>query len=148
MTKLTRHMIGLLAGAVALTGATIGITSAQSVAPADQSEIQSIIRMQVDAFLADNSSTAFSFAAPSIKNMFGSDERFMSMVRQQYPQVFRPQSFEFGRLKSSPTGPVQEAYITGPAGKDWLAVYTLEQQADGSWKINGCYIVPDNGAKV
>lgn len=148
MSKFTPRLTGLLAGALAFTGITAGGGVAQSVTAVDQSEIQSIIRMQVDAFLANNSSSAFSFAAPSIKNMFGTDERFMSMVRQQYPQVFRPQSFEFGRIENSPTGPIQEAYITGPAGKDWLAVYTLEQQADGSWKISGCYIVPDNGAKV
>ncbi len=148
MKNHTRRVTGLLAGVVTLAGVSITSISAQTLAATDQSEIQSVIRMQVDAFLADNSLTAFSFAAPSIKNMFGSDERFMSMVRQQYPQVFRPQSFEFGRLESSPTGPVQEVFITGPAGKDWLAVYTLEQQADGSWKINGCYIVPDRGAKV
>lgn len=140
--------VRFLAGVAALLVVSANTVSAQSVAAGDQTEIQSIIRMQVDAFLADNPDAAFSFAAPSIRNMFGNEERFMNMVRQQYPQVFRPRSFEFGRLEASPTGPVQEVYITGPAGRDWLAVYTLEQQADGSWKISGCYIVPDRGAKV
>lgn len=148
MTKLTTWLSRSLTAGFLFAGLNIGAVSAQSVAASDQTEIQSIIQMQVDAFLANNSTTAFSFAAPSIKNMFGSETRFMNMVRQQYPQVYRPQSFEFGRLENSPTGPVQEVYITGPAGKDWLAVYTLEQQPDGSWKISGCYIVPDNGAKV
>lgn len=148
MHQFIRQAIAATAGAIAIAGLTSGLARAQSVAAADQSEIQSIIRQQVDAFLADNSSTAFSFAAPSIKNMFQTEERFMSMVRQQYPQVFRPRSFEFGRLLDGPSGPVQEVYITGPAGRDWLAIYTLEQQADGSWKISGCYLVPDRGAKV
>lgn len=148
MKTIYARAVRLLAGVAALTLVSSNAALAQSVAAADQTEIQSIIRMQVDAFLADNSDAAFSFAAPSIKSMFGNEKRFMSMVRQQYPQVFRPQSFEFGRLEASPTGPVQEVYITGPAGRDWLAVYTLEQQADGSWKISGCYIVPDRGAKV
>ena len=148
MNKIIRQAIAAAAGATAMIGLTSGMAAAQSVAAANQTEIQSIIRSQVDAFVADNSSTAFSFAAPSIKNMFQTEQNFMSMVRQQYPQVFRPRSFEFGRLVDGPAGPVQEVYITGPAGKDWLAVYTLEQQADGSWKISGCYLVPDKGAKV
>lgn len=136
----------LLAAAFVL--ASFGSAQAESLAPADQSAIQTIIQNQVDAFLTNNSATAFSYAAPSIKRMFQNDQQFMSMVQQQYQPVFRPQSFTFGRIADKGNGPVQEVYITGPAGKDWVAVYTLEKQPDGNWKINGCYLQPDTGAKV
>jgi hypothetical protein len=25
-------------------------------------------------------------------------------------------------------------------GMDWIAIYTLEQQPDGTWRISGCYL--------
>lgn len=134
--------------AAAIVIASLGGVQAESLAPADRSEIQTIIQGQVNAFLANNSATAYSYAAPSIKRMFQNDEQFMSMVQQQYQPVFRPQSFTFGRIADKGQGPVQEVYITGPAGKDWVAIYTLEKQPDGNWKINGCYLQPDTGAKV
>ncbi|MEP0520808.1 MAG: DUF4864 domain-containing protein [Hyphomicrobiales bacterium] len=134
--------------AAALILGSISGAYAEGVTPADQTAIQTIIQNQVDAFLANNSATAYSYAAPSIKRMFQNDKHFMSMVEQQYQPVFRPQSFAFGRIADKGNGPVQEVYITGPAGKDWVAVYTLEKQSDGSWKINGCFLQPDTGAKV
>lgn len=134
--------------AAALVFASFGGVHAESIAPADENAIQSIIQNQVDAFLSNNSAAAYSYAAPSIQRMFQNDEQFMGMVSQQYKPVFRPQSFTFGRIADKGNGPVQEVYITGPAGKDWVAVYTLEKQQDGSWKINGCYLQPDTGAKV
>jgi hypothetical protein len=30
-------------------------------------------------------------------------------------------------------------------GEFWAALYTLEQQPDGSWKITGCYILKKPG---
>lgn len=143
-----RNSVKRYLSAAVILLASFGTASAESLAPADQSAIQDIIKDQVAAFKADNSVVAFSYAAPSIKRMFQNDEHFMSMVRQQYQPVFSPRAFAFGRLADKGQGPVQEVYITGPAGKDWIAVYTLEKQADGNWKINGCYLRPDNGAKV
>lgn len=121
---------------------------AQEMAATDQSAIQDMIQDQVSAFQANEASRAFSHAAPSIKQMFGNEDRFITMVERQYQPVFRPQSFVFGRLQGGLDRAVQEVFVTGPAGKDWVAVYTLERQEDGNWKISGCYLRPLAGAEV
>ena len=36
--------------------------------------------------------------------------------------------------------PVQAVEIRGPDGEGVLALYFMERQKDGSWKINGCLI--------
>lgn len=143
-----RNSVSRCLSAAAFLLASVGALSAETLAPADQSAIQTIIKDQVAAFQTNNSAKAYSYAAPSIKRMFQNHQQFMSMVSQQYQPVFRPQSFTFGRIADKGNGPVQEAYITGPAGKDWVAIYTLEKQPDGSWKINGCFLQPDTGAKI
>lgn len=122
--------------------------SAQDMSLADQNAIQSMIQDQVSAFRSNEAARAFSHAAPSIKQMFGNEGRFMTMVERQYLPVFRPQSFVFGHLQGGANQALQEAYVTGPAGKNWVAVYTLERQADGGWKISGCYLKPVAGAEV
>ena len=115
---------------------------------ADRSAVQSTIEQQLEAFLADDGATAYSFAAPSIRAMFPSEEIFMNMVRQGYPQVYRPQSYAFGELKETSAGLQQFVDIIDSQGVGWTAVYTLAQQPDGSWKITGCYLIEKPGESV
>ncbi|TIX66663.1 MAG: DUF4864 domain-containing protein, partial [Mesorhizobium sp.] len=45
----------------------------------------------------------------------------------------------FGKVEETgPTSIIQQVMIVGPDGKDYEAVYTLEQQPDGSFQITGC----------
>jgi hypothetical protein len=112
---------------------------------ADRAAIQSTILRQLNAFLADDAATAYSFAAPNIKARFPTEELFMQMVRQGYPQVYRPRSHSFGELREEGGRLAQVVDIVDAAGEFWAALYTLEQQPDGSWKITGCYILKKPG---
>ncbi len=69
----------------------------------------------------------------------------MDMVRQGYLPVYRSQSHSFGELKEEPGYLEQSVDIVDSDGVFWTAVYTLAQQADGSWKITGCYLVKKPG---
>lgn len=123
--------------------------TAQSLSDADKSAFQSIITGQIDAFRADDGARAYEFAAPMIRRIFPSPDMFMAMVRKGYPQVYRPQSYRFGEAGYSASGrPTQRLTIVGPDGISYEAIYTMEQQPDGSWQINGCAIVraPELGA--
>ena len=51
----------------------------------------------------------------------------------------------FGQSKMTKLGPTQEVYVVGPKGKNWLALYSFEQQEDGSWRISGCYLTKSDG---
>ena len=99
---------------------------------------QSAIDGQIRAFLADKNAEAYAFAAPNVRTYFPTVESFMGMVKSGYTPVHRPQSWDFGRIKTTETGAVaQEVLITDMTGKNWAALYTVEQQADGNWKITG-----------
>jgi hypothetical protein len=111
----------------------------------DRAAIQSTIERQLQAFLKDDGETAYSFAAPNIKMMYPSVDAFMAMVRQGYPQVYRPRNYEFGELKEEPGYLEQSVDIVDAEGQFWTAVYTLRQDTDGTWKITGCYLVKKPG---
>lgn len=114
-------------------------------ARADEAGIRSVIQGQIDAFLADDGARAYSFASPEIQRIFPSEERFMAMVRQGYRPVYRPRDYSFGALRETPRGPLQEVTIVDETGVTWRALYALEQQPDGTWRISGCTLtrLPD-----
>jgi hypothetical protein len=142
MTNTTRRMSILIAALVAaLAGAGLLLPTS---ARADDAAIgRDVIERQINAFLADDMSTAYSFAAPSIKRMYPDESRFFDMVKRGYQPVYRPGNFAFGRSKVAPDGSglIQEVLIQGPDGQDWTALYSLERQPDGSFKINGVQMI-------
>jgi Domain of unknown function (DUF4864) len=128
---------------------SVSLSNAQSLSETDRQAFQGIITGQIEAFRADDGARAYSFAAPMIKQIFPNPDVFMNMVREGYPQVYRPQSFNFGPAELSASGrPTQRVTIVGPDGMVYEAIYTMEQQPDGTWQINGCAIVraPDMNA--
>ncbi len=108
---------------------------------ADQAGIEAVISQQIDAFRHDDSGTAFGYATPGLQQQFGSADRFMAMVRHGYAPVYRPQSYRFGTLSTENGRIVQRVELIGPDGHRATAIYTMERQADGSWRIAGCALV-------
>lgn len=102
---------------------------------------QSVIRSQEQAFARDDAATAYAQAAPAIQEMFVNAEIFLQMVQQGYAPVYRHQSFEFGEAKVSNGQIAQRVQIVDEKGEAWEALYTLEQQPDGSLKITGCSLL-------
>jgi hypothetical protein len=107
----------------------------------DVAAAQSIIRAQVDAFSRDDAETAYSYAAPAIRSMFPQADIFLALVKQRYAPVYRHRSFEFGEAKVSDGKIAQRVHIVDADGGAWEALYTLEQQPDGSVKITGCVLL-------
>ena len=109
---------------------------------ADQKAVLDIIQSQLNAFQVDDGALAFSFATPQLRRMFGTPENFMAMVKGGYMAVYRPQSVEFldSRVVSGRTG--QAVRFVGPDGDAVIAIYTMEKQPDGSWRIAAVQLIP------
>ena len=107
----------------------------------DVSAAQSVIRAQEQAFSRDDAAAAYSHAAPEIKQLFPQAEIFLQMVQQAYPPVHRHKSFEFGEARAAGGRIAQRVHIVDANGEAWEAMYTLEQQSDGSLKITGCSLL-------
>jgi len=122
---------------VALSVALIGLSARAD----DISTAQGVIRAQEQAFVRGDASAAYSYAAPAIKEIFPAPDIFMSMVQNGYAPVYRHKSFEFGESKVEGSSIAQRVHIIDANGEAWEALYTLEQQADGSYKITGCTLL-------
>ena len=118
-----------------LIGATLLARGGDDVAAA-----QSVIRAQQEAFSRDDDDAAYTFAAPALHGYFRTPENFMFMVRNSYAPVYRHRSFEFGEAAIVGGKIRQLVHIIDADGVAWEALYTLEQQADGSYKISACIL--------
>ena len=118
----------------------IGFGSQASAAD-DVAAAQSVIRAQEQAFGRDDFATAYSHAAPAIRQIFPDPETFMAMVRKSYAPVWRHKSFEFGEARAADGKIAQRVHILDADGVPWEALYTLELQPDGSFRITGCVLL-------
>ena len=116
-----------------------------AVTVADARLVRTVIEAQLAAFAKDDAKRAFAYAAPNIRDMFGSPEKFMDMVRAGYPVVYRPALVAF--LKPERVGPhlIQRVQLTDQSGVLWSATYMMERQKDKSWRIGGCTVVENEG---
>lgn len=130
-----RKLIAGLTLALSMTG-TLWAQEVLAPEPAIENTIQS----QIDAFLLDDFETAFTFASPNLRTMFGTPENFGTMVQQGYPMVWRPESVTFGDLRAIAGGLYQTVILTDGAGNLHYLDYRM-QQIDGEWRIAGVQIL-------
>lgn len=135
-----RRMV--LAGLASLAWASWAAPT--DVSDVDAHEVRSTIEAQLAAFQADDAELAFSLASPAVRAHFAVPAFFLAMVRGYYPVVYRPQSVGFLLVQVVDGAVIQRVRMTDDDDTAWLAIYRLEQQPDGSWRIAGCVVIPDD----
>ncbi len=119
-----------------------------TVSVADAGAARKVIQAQFDAFAADDAKSAFAFATNGLRELFGTPDQFMVLVRTHYPAVYRHAAASFAKPEWVAGVLVQEVSITDSHGALWLAIYQLEPQTDHSWRIGGCQIARAKGVST
>lgn len=109
--------------------------------------LENVIQDQLDAFQQDDFATAFTFASPNIKGLFGTSDRFGQMVRSGYPMVWRPADVRYLSLRQEAGQLWQRVMITDQAGALHFVDYQMIDTDDG-WQINGVQLVRGPAAGV
>lgn len=122
---------------------------AETLNSADQAAVTAVIERQLQAFANDDDAEAYAQAAPLVKFAFPNVETFMAMVKQGYLPVYRNNGYTFEESAFDTAGrPTQRVIIRGTDGKNHEALYTMEKQPDGNWKIAGCRLLVIPGQEV
>lgn len=114
-----------------------GITAlVLSTTAAFSQTIEDVIGGQLEAFNARDLPTAFGFASPMIKGIFGNPGNFGSMVSRGYPMVWNNSDVRF--LEPRTDGPLvfQRVMMRDENG----AVHVIEYEmipVEESWQIDG-----------
>lgn len=113
-----------------------------SAAPAQEDGVlEGVIERQIEAFRADDFAEAFTYASPMIRGMFGTPERFGSMVMNGYPMVWRPTDMRFLDRREEDGRTYQKLSVRGPSGRYHVLDYQMVETPDG-WQINGVQVLP------
>jgi hypothetical protein len=109
---------------------------------ADWQAIRKVISQQLAALRAGHGARAFVYASPGIQAQFGDADSFMAMVRGAYSplRVARYTEFLEGAVIDGIV--IQPLRLIAPNNTVQVALYTLEKQGRGRWRINGCRLAP------
>jgi Domain of unknown function (DUF4864) len=110
---------------------------------AERMTIRRVIERQIEAFRRDDAATAFALASPEIQAKYGTPENFRTIVKTFYEPVYRPRRLGgFTNLYVMDGQLTQPVVLMGPNGDFVVALYTMQKQPDGNWKILGCSLIP------
>jgi hypothetical protein len=152
MSAMTRSAVRLLAGgalAAFLVVADGPPSALAQVRPAEATlraaewaAIRQVIGDQRKALKAGDGPRAFAFASPGIREQFGTPERFLAMVRNAYAALIAARYAEYLEGAIIDGAVIQPLRLVAPDNTVMVALYTMEKQKDGRWRIAGCVLAP------
>ena len=116
---------------------------ALALSETDEEGVRTVVQAQLSALARDDAVTAYSFAAPNVRESIKSAAQFMAMVRSSYPAIYRPATTAFLKPEDHHGQVIQRVQLVDESGTAWLALYSLQRQKDQSWRITGCQVMPN-----
>ena len=106
--------------------------------------IRDVIRQQIEAFKRNEISAAFDLATPEIQDQFQTSDIFFQMVIKNYAVILTHKTWNFGNLtKIRNEEYIQTVNFYEKDGRVVKALYVMEQQPEGTWRIGGCKLILD-----
>ena len=121
---------------------------AEPLADVEAQRVRAVVTAQLKAFSEDDAEAAFATATPSVRDALKKPERFIALVQGNYPMVYRAAGFAFLPPQREDGQVLQMVSIRDDEGKTWLALFSLEQQPDMSWRIGGCIVAENDWRSV
>jgi hypothetical protein len=120
-------------------------TGAPTVRTADWTAIKKVIAEQRSALKAGDAAKAFSYASPGIRSQFGDAANFIDMVRTMYSALLTARYTEFLEGAVIDGTVIQPLRLIDADNTVRVALYMMERQDNGAWRIGGCRIAPSTG---
>jgi len=142
-----RHRLRSLAAVVLGLAAFFALdTSAAAATPpmraSDWKSIKQVIAAQRAALIAGDGEKAFGYATPEIRAQFGDADTFMAMVQVGYPALLTARYTQFLEGAVVDGLIIQPLRLVDADNSVRVALYTMEKQKTGAWRISGCRIGP------
>jgi Domain of unknown function (DUF4864) len=108
----------------------------------DWKSIKQVIGAQRAALIAGDGDKAFGYATPALRTQFGDADTFMAMVHVGYPALLTARYTEFLEGAVIDGLIIQPLRLIDADNSVRVALYTVEKQKSGAWRISGCRIGP------
>jgi hypothetical protein len=113
-----------------------------------QVAMQAAITKQLDAIQGDDEASAFAYNTDALQQHFETPARFMQVVREHFDALYHARAREFiavSTMNADPGLQVQALKLTGPGGHVWVAIYEMERNPAGDWRVARCSLKPMEG---
>jgi hypothetical protein len=122
----------------------LGAAAAADTVPtaAEWQAIHEVITAQRAAIIAGDADKAFGYASRGIQQQFGDAASFLAMVDAAYGALESARYVEFLEGAVIDGIIVQPLRLIDADNTVRVALYTMEKQADGGWRISSCRIAP------
>jgi hypothetical protein len=104
--------------------------------------IRKVIGDQLAALKAGDGVKAMTFATPGIQAQFGTPENFLRMVKSGYAPLLDARRTQFLEGAVIDGTVVQPLRLMLPDDTVLVALYEMQKQPDGRWRIAGCVLAP------
>lgn len=115
--------------------------AATSLFAQESDAIEGVIGSQLEAFNARDIDTAWQYASPNIKRLFGNPGNFGMMVQQGYPMVWDNADVRFLELRDVGGLVWQKVMLRDANGGLHVLDYQMIDTPQG-WQINGVQLLP------
>lgn len=129
---------GLLIG---LCGPWTHAAAIDAITTADAIAIREAVATQLVALSNDDASGAFALTSEGKRQLIGTPDNFLRMMKEEYNPLYRHLGTIFSQPEVVDGDAVQVVRVTDGAGKVWLAMFWMQQEDDGTWKIDGCHLL-------
>jgi hypothetical protein len=116
--------------------------SATTLPAQDWSAIRKVVGDQLTALKAGDGAKAMEFAAPGIREQFATPENFLRMVRTGYAPLLDARRTQFLEGAVIDGAVIQPLRLIMPDDSVLVALYRLQKQGDGQWRIAACVLAP------
>lgn len=138
---------GLLFG-LGTSGWAGGAAVEEDISAADAIAIHTVVQTQFDAFAQDDAVGAFELASLDTRTKVGSPDKFLHLVKKHYNPLYRHEMAVFSPPEVIEGETIQVVRVTTRDSHVWLAVYRMQREQDGSWKIDSCHLLETTSISI
>lgn len=144
-----RRLCTVISLVAAMSLSSWGVSGVAAPVPKDDvALIQAAIRGQLHAFSEDDAEGAFALSTPSIRSQMGSPENFLRVIKEDYSPIYRHLIVIFSAPEILDDTIIQIVRLTDRESRVWLAIYSMQRDPAGGWKIDGCQLLETSNVSV
>lgn len=122
--------------------------AAEDILQADRIAIRQVVQSQLKAVANDDADAAFALATTDTRKVLGDSDSFMQLIKKQYAPIYRHQRAIFSLPEKIAGAMVQVVSLTDSDNSVWVALYQMQREPDGNWKIAGCTLLQTKNVSV
>ncbi|MGV3741660.1 MAG: DUF4864 domain-containing protein [Burkholderiaceae bacterium] len=116
------------------------IAQESTASTAQAQAITQVVRLQLAAFAEDDAEKAFSLATAETQSLAGTPTELLRVIKRRFAPVYRHRQALFSEPEIIGTHGLQVVQLIDHENLVWIAIYQVEREADGTWKVDGCQL--------